>query len=411
MADPVIRPGNGLLLLALQSADDTYATPSALTDALPYEEDSIDFNGPFKTEQSNESNGSFAAGAPLVIGQPATFSFKARLKGAGLGATYTTAVKPPHHAALAACGWMPLFTAALAAAALTAGTANSATLGTGAAATAQAYRGMPLMLTGAPAAGRCPLIVDYSAAKVATLAESYGAALSTSNQGAIPANWSYAPTSPVDAATRASMHPSATIAYYEDGVLHRWGNCRGTIDFEGSSARPGMATFSFTGVYLGRTDAAMPTNAVIPGHSAPLLVQGSAAGPAAQIAGKPLPISKWSLKNGGEIETPDDPNTTYGFGAGQITDRTQVLQVDPLMTQVAVRDTLAAIASYAQVPAALQFGATQGNRWSLLLPTSQPTDMTPGTRGKLRSETINYQALSPGRDSAGRDGDAILCFY
>jgi hypothetical protein len=33
-----------------------------------------------------------------------------------------------------------------------------------------------------------------------------------------------------------------------------------------------------------------------------------------------------------------------------------------------------------------------------------------GTRKNARSENQMFRALSPGRDSAGRDGDAILCF-
>lgn len=412
MPDPVLRPGNGLLLIALQSAEGTYATPSAATDVIPYEEESIDFNSPYKTEATTEATGTLAAGAPLVIGQAATFTFRARMKGAGAGATYSASVKPPHHAPLSACGWLGQFTAAIAAAALTAGTASTATLGTGAATTAQAYRGMPLVLTGAPAAGRTPLITDYTAAKVATLSETFGSALTTSNTGAIPANWTYAPTSPLDGTSRATMHPCATIWYYEDGVLHKWGDCRGTVDFDGSSARPGMATFSFTGVYLGRSDAAVPSSIVYAGQSAPLLVQGTNGSAAIQIANKALPISKWSLKNGGQIETPDDPNTMYGFGTGQIADRAQVLQIDPLMTLVGTRNVLADIAAFSQYPAALQFGAVNGNRWSLTLPLAQPTDATPATRGKLRSETINYQAINPvARDAANRDGEAIICFW
>lgn len=408
--DPVIRPGSSLLLMALQSAEDAPASPSALTDAVPCEIDSIDYNGPYTAEQTNEANGSFAAGAPMVVGQPATVTFRSRLKGAGPGVTYTASVKPPLHAALSACGFLGLFTAALVASALSAGTAMSATLGAGASAVAQTYRGMPLVLTGAPAVGRMPLITDYSATKVATLADQFGAALSTANTAAIPANWTYAPTTPLDAASRVSMHPCATIQLYEDGSLHTWTNCRGSVDLDGNSGKPGFGTFSFTGIYQGRTDAAMPAAVTYPGHSAPLLVQGSGSQPAFQVNRRGLAISKWSIKSNSPATSPDDPNTPIGYGAAQIADRMYQLEIDPLLTQVAVRNVLAEIAAFNQYPGSLQFGTVAGNRVSILHPVMQPTDTTPGKRDKLRAETIHYQAIVAGRDAANRDGDLVLCF-
>jgi len=411
MTDQTVRPGNSLLLIALQSAEGTAATPSASTDVVPCETDSISYNGPFKSEQTNEANGSLAAGAPLVMGQPATVSFRARLKGAGVGAVYSSSVKPPMHPALMACGWLGQFTAAVAAAALTAGTTSAATLGTGFTGTAQLYRGQPLKLTGAPAAGRIPLIADYTSGKVASLTDLYGSALSASNTGAIPANWTYAPTSPSDAATRASMNPCATIQLYEDGNLHTWTDCRGTVDFEGDSGKPGFAVFSFTGVYQGVSDAAMPATIVYASQSAPLLAQGSAGiGSIFQVNRRGLPISKWSLKSGSQIETPDDPNTPYGFAAGQIADRVYVLECDPKRTLAAVRNILTDIAAFTQYSGALLFPAADGNRVSLTLPILQPTDTAPAMAGKLRSETNHYQAIPPGKDSAGRDGEVYLCF-
>jgi hypothetical protein len=408
--DPVMRPGNGLLLIALQSAEDTIASPSAATDIIPCENDSISFNMPYKYETADEVSGSFASGAPLVVGQAATFSFKSRIKGAGPGATYTSSVKPPLHAALSACGWLGVFTAAVSAAALAAGTTNSATLGTGFAATAQIYRGMPLLLTGAPAAGRFPLITDYTSGKVATLADAYGSALTTANTAAIPANWTYAPTSPYDASSRAAMHPAATINYYEDGRLYQFMNCRGTVDMDGDTAKPGFATFNMTGIFVGVFDVAVPSNTAYPSQSAPTLVQGSGVAPAFQVNRRGLAISKWSLKNGGQIDSPEDPNSNIGFGAGQISDRTYMMEIDPLMTFVANRNSLADIAAFSQFPAAIQLGSVAGNRASIMLPLVQPVESDPGTRGKLRSETLRFQAVSPGRDNSGRDGDISLCF-
>lgn len=410
MTDPVIRPRNGLLLIALQSAEGTAAVPSAATDVIIYETDSVDRNDPYKTEASNESTGSFVAGAPLVMGQPATFNFKSRLKGAGPSVVYTASVKPPLHAALMASGWLGQFTAAIAAGALTGGSTTTAVLGTGAAATAQLYRGMPLIMTGAHAAGRSPLVVDYSAGKVAKLNDTLATALDTTDSAAIPANWTYAPTSPDDAGTRATMHPAATIYYYEDGTLYQLMDCRGSVDLEGTTAGVGFADFSFTGIFISKTDAAVPANPVFPTQSAPILVQGTSGQPVFQVNRRGLPISKWSIKTGTSIESPDDPNTVFGFGAGQIADRAPVLEIDPLSTLVATRNVLNDIGNLTQYFGGLQLGSVAGNRVSVTLPLIQPTDSAPGTRGKERSETIHYAVLNAGTDNAGRDSDVILCF-
>lgn len=412
MSDPVIRPSNGVLLIGLQSAEGTPATLSPLLDAIPLEDDSVSYNTPWRTEASTEVSGSLVGGAPLVVGQPATFSFRSRLKGAGPGITYTASIKPPLHAPLQACGMRGQFTAAVSATALSAGSTTTATLASPFVATADAYRGMPLILTGGVGAGQMPLITGYTTGRVATLSDLMPGALDATSSGAIPANWTYAGTSPGDLATRATDHPCVTIYWYEDGRLYQIMDARGTVDLGGNSARPGIATFNFTGIYMGNpVDAAVPTNAVIANHSAPLLVQGTGKPPAMNANRHPLPISQWSINTGGEIESPDDPNTTFGYAGGQISTRTPIIEVDPLMTLVATRDSLAEIAAFVQYPAGFKLGNVAGNRLSVLCPLAQPIESTPGKRGTLRSETLRLQALNPGKDAYGRDGERIICFF
>lgn len=410
MTDPVIRPGNGLLLIALQSAEGTPATPNPATDVVPCETDSLQYNGPYKTQAADEATGSFAASSPLVMGQPATISFRSRLRGPGQA--LTSSVKSSLHAPLMAAGWNGVFTASVSAAALATGTTSTATLGTGFAATAQIYRGMPLVLTSAPAVGRISMITDYSAAKVATLADLFGSALSATNTGAIPANWTYAPTSPYDATSRGVMHPCATIQWYEDGICYTWTDCRATFDPDGNTGEAGFGAFNFTGIFAGKSLAAVPSNAVLLAPTPPLVVQGvGGVQPALQVNRRGLPVSKWSIKTNAQLDSPPDPNTAIGYAAGTIADRSIVLQLDPHMTFPATRDALAEIAAFTQYPAAIQAGTTAGNRWALTLPVVQPTDTSPTTRNNLRAETLNYTVTSPGRDNSGRDGDAVLCIF
>lgn len=408
--DPVIRPRNGLLLIALQSAEGTAASLDPTLHAVPFETDSFTKGSPFTSEESNESTGSYVAGAPMIIGQQVPIGFRSRLKGAGPGATYSSSVKPPLHAALQACGWRGQFTAAVAAAALTAGAASSATLGTGFTGTAQLYRGMPLILSVGPGAGLIPLITDYTSGKVATLSDTT-AELTTSTLAAIPANWTYAGTSPADATARGTDHPCATVGYYEDGNLYQWQDVRGMVDLDGQTARPGFAAFNMSGTYIGSSTVTMPTTAVIAGHSAPVLTKGAGSASAAVVNKKELPISRWALRDGGQVEGVTDPNTPHGFGPSQLGGRAPVFEADPLRTLVSTRNAIAEIEAMSTYPIAIRHGQTAGNRWALLLPQAQPIAADDELRGQLRADAMGWRGLNPGRDAQGRDSDRFLAFY
>jgi hypothetical protein len=408
--DEVIRPANVAVLVKLEATEAIDASPDPTLDAIPVEADSVDYNSPYTTEASNEATGSQVAGAPLVIGQAATISFTSRLKGAGNGTTYSSTVKPPHHQALQACGWRGQFQAAITAGLATAGSATSLTLAASFPALARALIGMGLVIGAGVGNGAVPRVVDYTTGRVATLSESFDPPLDDTTSVSIAPNWSYARTSPSDSATRLTDQPSATIYIYEDGVLRKFVGCRGVTDLNGQNARPGYVKFSYTGIYAGQVDAAMPASLVIANHSAPVFAQGAGLSPACVINRRPLAVSTWSLEAGSQIESPDDPNTTFGFGPGQIVDRVPLLKIDPLATLVANRDTIADIGAGSTYAVALRHGLSAGNRWTLVLPMAQPTESAPGVRGKLRSENITLQCRSLGKDSVTRDTDAILVF-
>lgn len=405
-----IRHRNVAMRFKIETTSGTDASPAA-ADAFPFEVDGYSYNAPYRSEASQEANGSLAAGAPLVVGQPAEVTIRVRLKGAGAGTTYTSGVKPPHAALFEACGWRGLFNAAVAATALAAGTTTSATLASPFAATAEIYRGMPLQLAGGTSGGAIAHVSGYTAGRVATLADVFGSALTIATTAALPANWTYAPTSPVDAAARATDHPSGTLYIYEDGVLRKFVGCRGRMELAGEAARPGFATFTLMGIYAGRTDVARVVDTVAQ-HVAPVLAMGTGGvTPTVVVNRKQLAISQWSLTSNAQLESVDDPNTAYGFGTGEIAGRQHVLGLDPVETLVATRDTVAEIEAGSQYPGVLRFGSQAGNRWSLMAPLLQPQDMAPATRGIFRSEQLQLAALNPGQGPSTRDADTILCFY
>lgn len=408
MGDPVIRPDNAVAMFKIETTEGVDAVPTA-SDAFPFES-GVQYNSPFTTEESNEVTGSMVAGAPSVIGQPAEITFRCRMKGAN--APYSATIKPPHHALLLAAGKKALFTAAVAAAALTAGSAISATLAAAFSSTAQTYRGMPLKLSGGPGAGRTTFITDYSAARVAQLADNFATPLSTATQAEILPNWTYAGTSPKDQAARLTDQPSGTLYLNEDGVLRKYTACRVSLtDWGGDTAKAGFFTFRITGVYAGKVDAALPDTAV-PLHSAPILAMGvTGVDPAFLVNRAQLPISSWSINENTTQENPEDPNTAYGFGASQLGRRSPELRCDPLATLVATRNAEAEIGAGQQYNGLIRAIGGPNNRWAITTPLLQPIAAEAGTRGSNRSEDTRYRMLSPGRDAQARDGDSILCFW
>lgn len=398
------------LLFKLQASEGVEATMSAATDAIPFTAGSYSDGEDTRLIETTEASGSLSAGAPVIAGQSVPITFTFPVKGAGVGAVYSSSVKPPHHAVYSAAGLRGLFQAAIASAVATAGSAIAATLGAGFATDAQAYRGMPFSVTAGPNSGELLLCSDYSAAKVATFVDLLGTAFTTSSSIALLANWTYAPTSPADEAARATDQPAATLYRYVDGKLRRFKDVRGQISVAGTSSGIGIATFTGTGTFLGESDAAFP-DMVLASHSAPLILQGSHPSEAFLINRRPLAISQFDLATAATIESPDDPNTEAGFAGAIIGRRVPLMTADPLATLVATRNTLADIKTGARYPAGVRGGYVAGNRWGLTVPLAQPVGRGETDRGQLKAEALQLRAINPGKDAAARDGDFVLSFY
>jgi hypothetical protein len=412
MADGItIRNSLEVLLFKIETTEGVDASPTGSADAIPFEAGSFSWGDPFTEENTNEATGSLVAGAPLIIGQAVPLNFRFRLKGAGAGTTYSGSVTPPHHAVLRACGWKGVFTAAVSTAAATAGTTTSATLGTGFGTTAQMYRGMPFNVTAGPNAAELPICTDYTAGKLATFADLFPTAMTTSSSLALIANWTYANTSPADAAARATDQPSGTLYRYLDGKLLKFVGVRGQLAIDGTSSAPGFGAFAGTGIYVGESDAAVPAT-TLASHAAPQILQGAALSEAFLINRRALPISQFNFTSNSTVESPADPNTASGFGAAVIGGRVPRFTCDPLQTLVATRDTLADIPAGSVYPGVIRGGYTSGNRWALSFPRMQPVKRGDSERGALKAEALELRVLNTvAQDSNTRDGDAILTFY
>lgn len=262
--------------------------------------------------------------------------------------------------------------------------------------TLQAYRGMPAIVSGNPATPFYTSIIDYLASRVATLADKFGSTLDTSTKIGIPANVLYRPTS--DLATIKM----ASLAFYQDGVLWKFSDARGTVSFEMTAAKAWRASFNLSALYVGREDQPVPAvtyDGTRPGvwRQSKMLIDRVRAA-----------LRNFSFNNGAQTTFPDDPNANEGFTSPEIMSRKMTFTADPQATPVATRDLMTAFRTGVQQPIHASLiggaGARPGNRIILNLPAAQYDGNDPGDRDGIAIEQLRGMAT-------GQDAGAFLAIY
>ncbi|MCA6305660.1 MAG: hypothetical protein IM628_12715 [Phenylobacterium sp.] len=373
-----LRSQNAALLAKIETTSGTDSVPAA-TDAIRCQNMAISFAPALIT--ANEYSGSLDASPPIVGGMPVTVSFDVFLKGSGAAAT-----APEWGRLLRACGWAETITStavpASAEALAAGGSTTSAVLGASAAATAQLYRGMPVVLTGAQAG--LSYITDYTAAKLATLTDSFGAALLATTSYQIPVNVRYAP---------ASLNiPSVTLYCFVDGIRYRVTGARGNVSFALQSGQAGTMRFTFQGRILDKADAAIPTGLVYDQTVRPIWIGGRATMNRVQVG-----MSSLSLDMANRLVTPDNPNDVEGFDPAEINGRNltgQLVRQEYLVaTETAFADFRAQTARI--VHARFGLAAAVGNRIGLTVPAAQYTGHQPGDQGGVATLAVPFSATGP----------------
>jgi hypothetical protein len=279
--------------------------------------------------------------------------------------------------------------------AATAGAATSVVAQAPFAATAQLYRGMPVLVGGNPAAPVYTFLSDYTAARLGTLVESFSPALSASSILSIPAHVLYVPVS--------SGIPALSMEVYRDGVRYRFTAVRGTVEFQFQAAGAVRANFSMSGLFVSKADAAIPTGIVYDGTRPTIFRNSRMLVNRARAA-----LQTFSIGLNNEIQFPVDPNEAEGFGPPQITSRRVGGSMDPFETLVATRDIMSAFRAGAEqiVHARAVGGPGQfaGNRIGLTVPQAFYTTYAPGDRNGLATEQVGFFAR-------GQDSGFALAIY
>jgi hypothetical protein len=380
------RVRNACLLFKLEAVSGVAEVPDPALDAILVENPRIRYAP--QNEETSEVTGSLDGRGPIAGGVQVTLTFDTYLKGSGAAAT-----PPEIGPLLEATGWEEVVQAAalpVASQAATAGSATSATGGAAFVAVAQQYRGMPLLLTVNPVGGAVSFITDYSAGKVFALSESFTPALDNTTNLQIPAHVLYRPIS--------DDIPSGTFRFYVDGVLHTVFGARGDVTLAAPAAKAGRLSWSFTGMYGGKTDAAVPAP-VYDATRPPIFRDGLLTIARGKAAAETL-----SLRNGNTLVYPPNPNAAEGFDPSEITARAMSGTIDPLETLVATRDLMSVLRSGTPQIVHARWGSVAGNRVALTMPRAVVTGDDPGDRQGLATETMAFACT-------GEDAGAFLCFF
>lgn len=323
-------------------------------------------------------NGGYDDAAPIPGGMRAEITLTVPLAGSGAAGT-----APEWGKLLLACRMEQVITATAVGAptAATAGAANTVTAATPFAATAQLYRGMPLLITGNPAAGAQDIVLDYTAGRVISLGRSYSPVLSTSSLLLVPVNVLYRPTS--DDTIGAGL----TAYCYRDGLRHRVLGCRGSWAIGLSAGKPASLVVRLTGIVAAYNEASATPSGFVPvTRQAPRWAGGVAQLNRSQIACESM---SWDM--GVRTYFPENPEATEGFDVPIITGAGPRIVTNPFSHTTNTPTRAGAFRSGLPVPVATMLGTVAGNRFAISSPSAQIIDLQDAERAELGVDAIAMQ--------------------
>jgi hypothetical protein len=268
--------------------------------------------------------------------------------------------------------------------ACTAGTSLSATLATPFAATAQLYRGMPLILTGTPADET--FIVDYTAGRVATVGSLLDTPPSATTLAQIPINVRYSPTSD------ESLFKTVTLYSYADGLVWKFVGAMGSWSIELTSGGIGFLTFDMKAqpIAYGST-VALPAAALgISRQTPPRFINKKM-----QMGGETARLRSLVCNANVTVVLPDNPEAAQGVDAAVPTSRQVSGTLDPLMTTNNSSSRWSRFSNGSSNSLLAIIGAGAGNRFALGLPAVRTVRLNPSLRDELGVDAIGFEADGP----------------
>lgn len=386
------KSNNIAVAVAIQSVTDTFTTPSQPADLMPVSQLRMQVDG--VTITNDEYTGSPIKNADAVAGKRVTLSYNVKLRPPG-GASIPTANAFLIGRILQAAKFTELRTSSAipaAAEAGTSGTTTALTLGAGAAATADLYKGMAILLLGQGSTfkERLSAIRSYTAAKVATFAEQFGSAVSGNYQ--IPPQIGY---------MRSVTSSDPILLSHQiwlDGHRFNLMNCRVTsLNIVVPTSTKDQAAYPELQVTYDATisgNAAESTPAVPSIGAIPLYKDGDG-----HLAYTRIGLQTFTVDLGIQTENPPNPNKADGTDAPELIASTASVTMTRQSYLPATLDSLALADAQANHSFFAQWG--NGSAWGMVqivVPDARFDYQSPDTGGNLIMESgrILIDALDRG---------------
>ena len=192
------------------------------------------------------------------------------------------------------------------------------------------------------------------------------------------------PATSVTYAPVSTGFESCTIYAYMDGKLRKYTGCRGTYTIDMSVGQRAMITFNMTGTYE-ESDAAL----VSPTLDATTPVKLTSA--AFSFESYSAVVSSVSIDAGMEVITPDNINSSSGYGEVSIVNRAMTGSCDPEQTLVATRDWQTKfLAGTESALAILACNGSAGNICNITAPICVATDLQDGDRDGIMTYDLPF---------------------
>ena len=386
-----LKSNNTALAIAIQSVVDTFTTPVQPDALMPVSNLSLDIQG--VTIGNDEYTGSPFKNADAVAGKKATLSYTVKLRPPG-GATPPAANAFLLGLILQAAKMTEVRTATAIPAAPEAGTGGTTaalTLGAGATGTTDLYKGMAISLVGMGASykDRMTAIRSYTAAKLATFAETFGSAITGSYQ--IPAQIGYmrdvSATDPIIISQQVWL----------DGHRFDLMNCKLTgLKIPVPTSTKDQAAYPEVQVTWDvqiSANAAQATPSVSGLGAIPLYKDGKF-----WLNNTKLGVQTFTLDMGLQTENPPNPNKVDGVDAAELVGGVAGVNMVRQKYLPATFDSLSLADAQGYMALFAQWGSAAGAMVQIVVPDSRLNYQNPDLGGALIMENgdLLIDALSRG---------------
>lgn len=368
------RSNDTTVAIAIQPVADVFTDPA--TAYMPVSQLRLTIEG--VTITNDEYTGTIIKNADDVVGKRATLAYNVKMRGPG-GSSPPAANTFLPGIILQAAKFTELRTAAaipVAAEAGSAGTTNSLTLGSGAAATAEIYKGMAIMLAsmGTSDKQRMTAIRSYSAGKVATFVETFGGAVGGNYQ--IPPQLGYMrDVSSADPILVSQKVWIGGVRY--DCKNMRLSSCQIVVPTS-TKDTPAYPEIQVTWTLDIDATADEGAPAITPLGAIPFYKDGKGF-----FTGKAIGLQTFTVDLGIGVEYPPNPNKVDGVDAAEIVSGTARITMTRQAYLKATLDSLALADAQTQQPFFAQWGSAGGKMIQVVVPDGRPNYASPDTGGNI----------------------------